>query len=190
MTHKGQDSYDVSIRPARYADRFALARVIIDATRSAFRGRVPDRCLDWLTVEESAANWGRNFENGVLGRDKYLLVAEVGRSDVIGFALAVRRAATTIKDLELFQDYPAELLSLQVDPAWQRHGVGHQLVAEIAARLAQEGESKLLVGVLADNPNRAFYETLGARLAGSRPFVWEGYQTEELIYVWDNIDTI
>lgn len=181
---------DVAIRPATYEDRFALARILIDATESAFRGRVPDRCLGWLTVEESAGNWGLNFENGVLRAGEHLYVAKVAGTDVIGLAMAGGRSPEAVEAVEAAQDYPHELRVLQVDPAWQRRGVGRRLVATIAEALALEGGSKLLVGILAENPNRGFYERLGARLIGTRPYNWEGYLTEELLFAWDDLSAL
>ena len=179
----------ITVRQARYEDRFALARLLINATTGAFRGRVPDRCLNF-TVEESATNWGRNFEEGGFPAGEYLFVAEVAGLDVVGLALAGRPSTEGVTDAEIARAYPRELVSLQVDPAWQRRGVGRKLVAVVAETLAQEGEATLLVRVLAENPNRVFYERLGGRLAGSQPHNWEGHHTEELIYVWDDIQVL
>ena len=57
--------------------------------------------------------------------------------------------------------YSRELLSLQLAPLWQRQGVGRSLVSRIADELAEENVTRLLVRVLIDNPNIAFYERLG-----------------------------
>lgn len=184
---KDTTMHQIAVRPARFEDRYALARILIDATLTTFRGRVPDRCLYSLTVEDSATNWGRNFEDGVLSAGEYLYVAEVAGVDVIGLAMAGRPSTVTVLDQQIAQSYPRELVTLQVDPAWQRRGVGRRLVAAVADALLREGESKLLVQVLAENPNAAFYEALGARLAGSQPYDWEGYPAKSLIFVWDDI---
>ena len=179
--------HPITIRPARFEDRYALARVLIDATLTTFRGRVPDRCLYSLTVEESATNWGRNFKDDTLSDGQYPFVAEVASVDVIGLAMAGRRSTDSILDQQIAQSYPRELVTLQVDPAWQRRGVGRKLVAAVAETLMKEGETNLLVQVLAENPNVAFYKALGARLVGSQPYDWEGYPATSLILVWDNI---
>jgi GNAT superfamily N-acetyltransferase len=168
----------------------ALARVIIDATLSAFRGRVPDACLNWLTVEESAANWARNFEPGGLAPDEYIFVAEVERTDIIGLAMVGRASADHIQNERIAARFPRDLYSIQVDPAWQRHGIGRQLVSHVAKVLLNDDMTGLLVRVLVDNPNRLFYERLGAILVGSRPYEWEGYHTQELLYGWDDISQL
>lgn len=99
--------------------------------------------------------------------------------------MAGRRSTDSILDQQIAQSYPRELVTLQVDPAWQRRGVGRKLVAAVAVALMKEGETNLLVQVLAENPNVAFYKALGARLVGSQPYDWEGYPATSLIFVWD-----
>ena len=57
----------------------------------------------------------------------------------------------------------AELMSLAVDPAQQRHGAGRALVAAFAARAKEAGaESLWLITDAADNDQvKRFYESLG-----------------------------
>jgi len=182
----------IQIRPARIEDSPALARIVIDATQDAFRGRVPDRCLDWLTPEESAANWARNFEPGQsLDQGAYLLVAEMEAGQVVGLAMAGRSRVTGHGSDQYFATrYRSELYTLQVDPHWQRRGIGCRLVSHVAGVLSGEGETHLLVGVLAENPNRLFYERLDAVRLGSQPYDWEGYATEEFFYGWDDLRSL
>jgi GNAT superfamily N-acetyltransferase len=160
---------------------------MIDATVSAFRGRVPDICLHWITYEESAANWARNFEPGGLEPDEFILIAEVGGSEVVGLAMVGLRKESLAKRVPATGNFSHDLYSLQVAPLWQRRGVGRRLVARAADRLLKHGVTNLLVRVLVENPNRAFYERLGARLIGSWPYDWEGYETQELVCGWDNL---
>ncbi len=54
----------INLREAVVADQFALARILINATNSAFYGRVPKHCLTSLGVTESAANWRRSKRAG------------------------------------------------------------------------------------------------------------------------------
>jgi ribosomal protein S18 acetylase RimI-like enzyme len=175
----------VRIREATFDDRFALARIIIDATFSAFHGRVPDACLHWLDVEESAANWGRSIESRP--ERERLFVAEVAERDVVGLALAGRATDGVIENPEIPARFGREVTSLQISPAWQKKGVGRMLLSRSAAFVIEQGGDNLLVRVLSDNPNVAFYERLGARTIGEQPYDWEGYATSELIMVWDDV---
>lgn len=173
----------ISIRPAVVEDCPELARILVEANDDAFRGLVPDYCLESLTITESAINWRRNFApGGSLEKGEYLIVAIKGHEKVIGFAMGGRRTGR--------RDYPVELSVLMVDPPWQRQGVGRMLVREIVQIAMLAGFESLLVGVLKENPNRLFYERLGARQIGQKPYSWSGYVTAEILYAWDDFPLI
>ena len=181
---------EIEIRHARIEDCRELGRIIVSATQDVFRGRVPDQCLNWLTPEESAANWAKNFTGDQsLAPGDYLFVAESAKK-VIGLAMLCE--ITPEDDYEPFiaSRYSHELRSIQVAPLWQRQGVGRRLLARIADELGQEQATHLLVRVLVDNPNLAFYERLGATRIGKRPYEWEGYETEEIILGWEDISQL
>jgi GNAT superfamily N-acetyltransferase len=166
-----------------------MGRILVTATQDAVRGLVPDQCLEWLTPEESAANWAKYLqsEERLAGED-FLFVAETQPHGVIGLALLSKRLdSNEIHDLRAFA---WELRSLHVDPAWQRHGIGRRLVTRVADQVWQVGAQHLLVRALVENPNRAFYEHLGARRLGSQPYDWDGYQTEEILYGWDDLNRL
>ena len=172
---------DINIRPANIDDRYALARVIVDATYHAFRGVAPDKSLESLTVEESAANWPRSRREN---QDAVILVAEVAGLDVIGLVMVGSVRSDRLTTTQVPKDVNSELYSLQVDPAWQRRGIGRMLVDRARTLGRESGSRGTLVKVLSVNPNVAFYEALGARLIGSEPYDWEGFTTEELVYAW------
>ena len=126
-------------------------------------------------------------EERLAGED-FLFVAETKPFGVIGLALLSKRSdRDDIHDLRVFS---WELRSLHVDPAWQRHGIGRRLVARVADQVWKEDSRRLLVRALVENPNREFYEHLGARRLGSQPYDWDGYQTEEILYGWDDINRL
>ena len=182
---------DITIRHAYINDCPALADTLIKATQHAFRGHVPDHCLEWITPEESAANWAKNFKTEQsLNDGKYLFVAETKSDGVIGFAMLCPLEPIPAHFQFVDQGYSNELRSLQVLPAWQKKGIGRQLTAKVADQVTKEGGTSLLVKMLVDNPNMGYYEHLGAGKLGSNQFVWEGYETKEIIYGWDNIKSL
>lgn len=177
------------IREARLEDCEALGHIIVSATRDAFQGRVPHRCLQWLTPEESARNWARNFEpGGSLEQGSSLFVAEAASGEIMGLALLGNTRAGSLSQPAIATHFPRELIALHVLPAWQRRGVGRELVARVVRTVQREGTRRLLVRVLSENPNRPFYERLGARRLGSEPYDWEGYQTHEILYGWSDLN--
>ena len=181
----------IKIREAQIDDCSSLAYIIISVTQYTFRGLVPDKCLDWLTPEESTANWARNFQpDGTPNPGFNLCVAETASKEVVGLALMMEMSPEDKYKTSIIEQYSYELRSLQVDSTWHRQGIGRLLVEHIAKKLQQENIESLLVRVLKENPNRGFYEHLGAVLIGSRPYNWEGYMTEEMIYGWSNLNKL
>ena len=177
----------IRFRYATTDDAAELARILTHTNAATFRGLVPDECLTSLSFEESEANWRRALSAGDLGDGKFLIVAEyVGgegeRGGLVGYVLAGGKT-----DLAA---YERELNVLMVDTPWQRQGIGRRLVARAAAELAGQGAKSMLVGVQVDNPNRAFYEHVGGRPVGRRPLVWTGYETEEILYSYDDISVL
>lgn len=181
---------EIETRRARIDDCPALGRIIVSATQETFRGRVPDQCLNWLTPEESAVNWAKNFtSDDSLGLGDQQFVAETEK-EVIGLAMVSEITAEDNYEPHIASRYSHELLSLQVAPLWQRRGVGRRLLSRIADELAKQNITHLLVRVLVENPNVAFYERLGAIRIGKRPFEWEGYETEEILFGWEDLSTL
>lgn len=176
------------VRLARKDDCPGLGRVLVRATASAFEGLVPERCLDW-SPEQSAANWTRNFkDDGTLKDGQSIYVADSEEDGIVGLAMWGEARPTDTVDKPIDEAYGYELLIIQVAPDWQRQGVGRQLVGRVAAVLADKGVSHLLVRVLIENPNRGFYERMGAVELAKGPFDWEGYETEEVIYGWEDVE--
>jgi ribosomal-protein-alanine N-acetyltransferase len=63
----------------------------------------------------------------------------------------------------------AEILTIAVDPAAQRRGVGRALMQAAAREARQRGAQALFLDVAADNiPARALYEGLGYKAVGQR----------------------
>lgn len=170
----------MKIREATVDDAPALARILVDTNRATFGGLVPEPCLDF-PYEESERNWRKSLQSG-LKEGQFLLVAENDSGTLVALELA---GSYTGRD-----DFPRELDLLMVDTSYQRRGIGRLLVAIAAQRLLAEGDNAMLVGVQEDNPNRAFYERLGAREVGWRPLNWEGYETRELLYGWEDISEL
>src|SRR5512134_4070757 len=104
---------EIEIRRARIDDCPAMGRIIVSATQEAFRGRVPDPCLNWLTPEESAVNWAKNFmSDDSLGPGDDLFVAETGR-EVIGLAMVSEIRPEDNDEPHIAGRFSHELLSLQ-----------------------------------------------------------------------------
>lgn len=165
---------NVTLRDVTPDDAEALAHVLITAGESAFRGLVPDQCLTF-TEAESAANW-RRFLGGEGVPEADIFVVAVVDGEVVGYVWG----GPNDKD----QVYGGELRQIQILPEYQGRGVGRKLVAYVAEKLASQKIYSMRVEVMCVNPNRAFYERLGAKYVSEHPYDWDGVIMPSCVYGW------
>ena len=170
---------NIRIRPATLDDPEALAHVLITANESAFRGLVPDECLTF-TEAQSAINWRKTFsEEGLPSGNEFLVVAETRDGEVVGYVWG------GVKD-----DGDGIVRVLMVLPAYHRRGIGRLLVSRVAERLAEKGIHKMTVEVLSVNPNRLFYERIGATYVSEAPYDWDGVPMSSCLYQWEDTHSL
>jgi len=161
-------------------DAPALARILTEANRHAFQGRVPDHCLDSPTLAESERNWRRSLAEKSW-ENRFLCLLDDEFEGILGYIIFSSKT-------EIANE--AELDVLMIDIPWQRQGYGRYLVQVAANRVRKLGCQTMRVGVEQHNPNAAFYERLGAQQIGERPLDWAGFQTREILYRWEDLDEL
>ncbi len=165
---------DITLRDVTPDDAEALAHVLITAGESAFRGLVPDQCLTF-TEAESAANW-RRFLGGEGVPESDFFVVAIVNGVVVGYVWGGTHADDPV--------YRGELRQIQILPDSQGRGVGRKLVAYVAEKLASQKIYTMRVEVISVNPNRAFYERLGAKYVSEHPYDWDGVMMSMCVYGW------
>ena len=162
-----------AIREAGPDDAQAIAEVHVASWRSTYRGLLSDAYLDSMSVDEHANRWRRLLESA---SGNHTFVAEV-EGAVVGFASGGR---------ERDQDpiYIGELYAIYLLKQRQRMGIGRLLFAAVAERLLELEYPSVLVWVLAANPARAFYESLGGAYVRARELEIGGEALEEVGYGW------
>jgi len=155
------------IRHAQYTDAVQIAHVQVDSYLSAYKDLLPKEYLANFTYEEQEKDWS------VWQSDRpedILLVAE-DEGVVIGYALS--------REL---RDEPGcgEVAALHVSPSLKRRGVGKALFAESARKLQDRGCCSLLIWTLEGNPSRGFYEHLGGKLNGTKHWVIEELDFDQI----------
>jgi ribosomal protein S18 acetylase RimI-like enzyme len=175
------------------ADAPAMARVFVDTFRAAHRGQMPDWLLETRTYKTSERGWAETIAEleGQAKPEVCVLVAEDEAGEIVGVAMA-GPAKPWDDDRAARDPRPTgEVYVLYVDPGRQRRGVGRALVGRVAMFLAGRGSRRLLIGVLVVNaPARRFYEALGGRVLGHRPFEDEGVLLDEAVYAWPDVGVL
>jgi GNAT superfamily N-acetyltransferase len=167
----------ITIRTAQVNDAENIARVQVETWRTAYRGIVPDERLATLDPEKSAESIGKLLEE--TGDGPFGLVAEVS-GEVVGFAIG-----GPARDGQ--QGFDGELWGIYVRKENQQCGIGRRLVSTVAERLIRQGHRSMLVWVLAENPYRRFYESLGGEPVGEKEIVIGGKTLGEIAYGWRDI---
>ena len=164
------------VRPALAADAPAMGRVHVASWRTTYPNIVPEAALARLDAAANAARWARRFSDPAY--PKGIFVAEDETGAVVGFASGG-------PERDDIPRYAGELYALYLLREAQGQGVGRALVQAVAEWLAADGVTTLIAWVLAENrAARGFYERLGGRYVGTKPYLVEGVALDEVAYGW------
>ena len=134
------------IRDATRDDLVALSQLHVDTFKET-HGR-----LGAPTLELRESQWRAAFERQ---GDWFCHVAETPDGTLIGFAKG------TLHDGGV-PGFAGELNKIYVLRDWHRHGIGRQLVEQVARTFLARGIDSMLLFGDARSPSNGFYERLGA----------------------------
>jgi GNAT superfamily N-acetyltransferase len=176
----------VKVREARESDASAIGRAFVDSHHAAHRDHIPPELLAQRTYEVSSRNWARALReiSAAAPTPMCIYVAEDDTGTVVGVAMGQGERNN-------HPVYVAEVNVLYVLPAFQRRGLGRQLVAAVARHVHEHGLHALLIRVLKVNaPARRFYEALGGQLVLEEQFEEDGVPLVQVAYGWADIRTL
>ena len=124
-----------TIRPATAQDAAGIAKVYVDAWRSAYAAILPHRVLLGMSYDQQARQWAHAIERA----RELVIVASEADHGVVGFAgFGGARAGDRRAIERLTVDGDAtvgEIYTLYVLPDWQDRGIGRQLVTAAFAAI-------------------------------------------------------
>ncbi|MDA0262323.1 MAG: GNAT family N-acetyltransferase [Proteobacteria bacterium] len=168
-----------SIRTAVPGDAERIAHVYVDTWRDAYPGMLPDKVLIGLSEPRHTTFWERQIRSA----NDIVLVAEDSQSGVVGFGSAGR-----IRDRKLGRDGEVYTLYLLAD--WRNQGIGRALVVGLFRAMAERGYASAVIWVLADNPSRFFYETMGGQLMAEKVEELWGAPVRQFAYGWKSLERV
>lgn len=169
------------IRPARAGDADGIARVHVEAWRSAYPGVVPAAVLLRLSRRGQAREWAVQIDNERHATG--ILVAEGAAGGIIGFGSGGRARPSGLPQA-------GEIFTLYVAPDHQENGIGRALLGGLFAGLVDRGLSSAVVWVLSANPARFFYERMGGRRVAERQERLWNTLLPQTAYAWDDLRLI
>ena len=172
------------IRRAKCEDAHAIGEVHVASWRTTYRGLGIDAFLDAASADERAEMWARGLCNSESqsfnnSDNRSFVYVAVDDGRVVGFASGGPERSGD-------EEYRGELYALYLLEAYQRRGIGSNLLGSVAARLAESGRTSMLAWVLADNPARYFYEACGGQIVRKQSIEFGGKMFDEICYGWQN----
>lgn len=167
-------------RPARPGDAEPIARLHVASWREAYAGIVPPEILARVDEADRIARWRDYLE--APGYPTFL--AEVD-GEAAGFIRSGPVAEPVVRGAD------GHIFALYILKRHHRRGVGRRLLGLVARSWLGQGARALSVGVLSANqPARAFYESMGARFARQDIYEWDGHSLAESIYLFENLEEL
>ena len=71
--------------------------------------------------------------------------------------------------------------------AYQGQRIGTHLLRAVGSDLYRSGRQGLVIWVLANNPNRAFYERHRGRLVSTKPITLGSATVDQMAFAWDDL---
>ncbi len=165
-----------TIRTATVADASGIARVHVATSRAAYRTLVPPAAMERLSFPERAHCWESILGARPHGTQAWVAMPTSGGA--VGFA-----AAGHARDHDLGCD--SELYTIYVLPEHQRRGIGKRLFQAVVSAARAQRSRSMMAWVLAGNPSRAFFETLGGRQVALAHLRIEGARLTKVAYSWE-----
>ena len=166
------------IREARPADAPGIAAVHVESWRAAYAGLVPDPVLVRMSRDSHTQKWAR-----ILGRRRgreIVLVAEAKEDGIVGFGSCGR-----LRDDRL--PFHGEIYTLYIHPDHQNGGLGSRLLRGMFSAMIARGIDSAVAWVLAENPSRFFYETMGGKRVAERDEALWDTLLHETAYGWKDL---
>ncbi len=168
------------IRPARVSDAAGIARVYVDTWRDTYAGLIPDPALVGLSHRRQAQIWAEELARPASGQA--VVIANDAASGIVGFGSCGKTRGDALP-------YKGEVFTLYVLPDFQGEGIGRRLLRRLFATLSARSMDSAVIWVLADNPARFFYHTMGGKMTAVREQRFWGVDLSEWAYGWTDLRT-
>ncbi len=166
------------VRKAVPLDASAIAHVYVNSWRTSYGGLLPDSILRGMSEVRETLFWWTALCSP--RSQAVTLVVQDPDGAVVGFLSAgAERAQGPARRAEVYTLYLLE--------SHQRRGFGSWLLRAATERLRDLGFTSLMVWVLARNPARSFYESLGAAPMAARTIRMGGRSIQEIAYAWPDL---
>src|ERR1700693_2665723 len=149
-----------NIRPAVIEDARAIAEVHVESWRSTYRGIFPEALLNGWSVEKCESSWRDSLAAHEPPSVITLAGCDAG-GRVVAFVSGGRERTGQL-------GCDGEIHAIYLRREVQRRGLGTLLVRQFVHELDTRGFGSMAVWVLALNPSKSIYESLGGKVIGQQ----------------------
>lgn len=170
----------MQIREAKIEDAMSIAKVHVDSWRTTYKGIISEKYLASLSYKDREDFWRERLSDG----DSlwFVLVAE-DDENIIGFVAGGPERSGDM-------DFTGELGAIYLLENYQHKGIGSQLFKAVIMRLLGIGIKTMMVWVLAENPSKKFYESLGGEQIYEKVITIDEAELKEIAYGWKDISLV
>jgi ribosomal protein S18 acetylase RimI-like enzyme len=142
---------NISIRSARKDDALAIAKVHVISWQKIYRGYIPDKILDNLSINKRTQQWRELINNKV----SILLIEK--NDEIVGFV-----SLCPSRDTDQNPSICGEISAIYLNPIVWHQGLGKKLCHSALTELENMGFKEVMLWVLQENHlARKFYESMG-----------------------------
>jgi ribosomal protein S18 acetylase RimI-like enzyme len=174
----------IRIRRATRGDAAAIGRVHVETWQATYAGLLPDALLAAMSDVRQSAWWARLLNDP--GEARGVFVADDEEMGVVGFG-SCGPVRDPPEELDARAGRIGEVYTLYVEPDFQNLGLGRRLLDAMFRQLRADRCQTAVLWMLADNPNRFFYEGMGGERVGQRVDTIAGSDVEEQAYGWRDL---
>jgi ribosomal protein S18 acetylase RimI-like enzyme len=176
-----------TIAPATERDAAGIAKVYVDAWRSAYAAILPHRVLLGMSYEQQTRQWSWAIRNRAALQP--VIVAAEADQGVIGFISfgLARHGDRPLGFVGARDAKVGEIYTLYVQPDFHERGIGRRLLAAAFAAMVERDYGCGFLWVLRDNPSRYFYERVGGKAVAERREPLWGSMVDQVCYGWPDL---
>lgn len=142
---------EINLRLAQEDDAQTIAAIHVASWQKIYRGHIPDRILDNLSVNERAQQW-----RTLINEEVNIVLIEKS-NDIVGFV-----SLCPSRDPDTDPNTCGEISAIYLHPNVWHQGLGKKLCNRAVTELENKGFSEVILWVLQENHlARKFYERMG-----------------------------
>ncbi|WNB92869.1 GNAT family N-acetyltransferase [Bacillus sp. NEB1478] len=168
----------MNIRQAVLEDAASIAEVQVKSWQSSYKGLVKECYLQSMSISERTGRW----KDWIYADPTHHVLVLEDNKKVTGFISGGK--------IRSEHPYDSEIYALYLIKEVQRKGYGTLLIKAFAEKIKNEGKESMVVWVLADNPSKQVYISLGAEKTDEELITIGQQELLEECYAWSKLSFI